>query len=65
MAVVAIHVSRRGRFIADEPAGAPGTRPLPETAELDNAKRFADQTAINSYVSGRGNSSDWVAMLIP
>ena len=68
MAVVALHISRRSRFIGSEPdaANIPATRPIYEVESLDHARRFADQSAIDAFVSSRGGSTAaWVAMTLP
>ncbi len=66
--VVAIHASRRSVFLAAStpPIAPSGGGRLMTCESLDNAQRFADQTAINSLVTAHGgNTADWVAMTLP
>ena len=64
--VVAIHSSRRGRFLRDQPSDSPAARGLETVENLDNAKRFADQAAIDTWVTALGGvTANWVAMTLP
>ena len=65
---VAIHQSRRSRFIGDEPSPAsiPSTRPIFEVDSLELARRFASQGEIDAFVVSRGVvAGTWVAWPLP
>ncbi len=64
--VVAIRSNRRGVFLANQPTDSPPARGLETTSELDSAKRFPDQAAIDTWVTSmNGVTSQWVAMVLP
>ncbi len=66
MAVVALRTDRRGQYLADQPSDSPASRGLETTIELGNAKKFADQTAINNWVTSMGGTTSmWTAMTVP
>lgn len=62
MAVVAFN--RVNAFLVESPANA--ARGLESTLMINNAKSFADQAAIDAYVTARGGPSNtWFAHTIP
>ncbi len=67
--VVAMHANRRGYFISDQhsPGGTDvAARGIETTIALDGARRFADQAAVDSYVTAMGGTTAlWVAMTLP
>jgi hypothetical protein len=64
--VVALASNRRGRFLSNQTPDQPAARGLETTESLDNAKRFADQAAIDAWVTSMGGTpSAWVAMTLP
>lgn len=53
-------------LIMTQPADAPPARGLETTQSLGAAMRFADQAAIDEYVTARaGTPSQWRAMTLP
>jgi hypothetical protein len=53
-------------FIRDMPAGVPASRGLETCDSPWNAKLFADQAAIDSFLASmNGPANTWVAVTIP
>ena len=64
--VVALRANRRGIFLSNQTPDQPAARGLETTSDLDCAKRFADQSAIDAWVTSMGGTtSQWVAMTLP
>ena len=62
MAVVAFN--RVNAFLAESPANP--ARGLESTTLISNARPFADQAAIDAYVTARGGpASTWFAHAVP
>ncbi len=52
--------SSLGTFLANQPADSPPARGLETTLMLQNAKKFADQAAVNAWVTSfNGPSNTW------
>lgn len=64
--VVAVAQLPGGHFAFIQPSPENAGRGLETTSLLSGAERFADQAAIDSYVTARGGSPlTWVEMTVP
>jgi len=64
--VVALHRSSQHLITASLPEDAPAARGIEVTASIADARRFADETAIDDFVTAHGGATaDWRAMTLP
>lgn len=64
--VVAIASNHRGVFVANQPPDSPPARGLETTKDLDDARRFVNQSEVDTWVAARGGVvGAWIAWELP
>ena len=65
MAVLVVAWDRINAYLANQPADSPIGRGLESTESIRNAKRFADQAAIDAWVTSLGGPANrWFALQV-